>query len=146
MVSKRTTWLGSDPWLMATHTRGYSCSGTTSISNTFKGLGSGKSKCCGMGERAPKHSGVSHGGSLSIFTLPQDTDLDEHEPLHGLVPLQQDDPRLKSSAQILVARVRVPHCSRQTGETRIPETPRKRGRVGKDGGWEGGARSPMQHL
>lgn len=46
MVSKRTTWLGSEPWLMATHTRGYSCSGTTSISNTFRGLGRGKSKCC----------------------------------------------------------------------------------------------------
>lgn len=45
MVSKRTTWLGSEPWLMATHTSGYSCSGTTSISNTFSGLGRGKSKC-----------------------------------------------------------------------------------------------------
>lgn len=50
MVSKRTTWLGSEPWLMATHTRGYSCSGTTSISNTFRGLGSGKSKSCGRRE------------------------------------------------------------------------------------------------
>lgn len=36
-------------------------------------------------------------------------DLDEHEPLHGFVPLQQDDPRLQSSAQILVARVWVSH-------------------------------------
>ena len=46
MVSKRTTWPGSEPWLIATQTRGYSCSGTTSISNTFSGLGRGKSKCC----------------------------------------------------------------------------------------------------
>lgn len=46
IVSKQTTWLGSVAWLMATHTRGYSCSGTTSISNTFSGLGRGKSKCC----------------------------------------------------------------------------------------------------
>lgn len=46
MVWKRTTWLGSVPWLTATHTSGYSCSGTTSISNTRRGLGNGKSKCC----------------------------------------------------------------------------------------------------
>lgn len=46
MVSKRTTWLGSVPWLTATHTRGYSCSGTTNSSKTRKGLGNGKSKCC----------------------------------------------------------------------------------------------------
>lgn len=39
-----------------------------------------------------------------------DTDLEEHEPLHGLVPLQQDDPRLQSSTQILVARVGISHC------------------------------------
>lgn len=53
MVSKRTTCPVSVPWLMATHTRGYSCSGTTSISNTFRGLGRGKSKCCSgrRGER-----------------------------------------------------------------------------------------------
>lgn len=38
------------------------------------------------------------------------TDLDEHEPLHGLIPLQQDDPGLQRSTQILVARVRVSHC------------------------------------
>lgn len=56
MVSKRTTWPGSVPWLMATHTRGYSCSGTTSISNTFSGLGRGKSKCC-HGNRERRHRG-----------------------------------------------------------------------------------------
>lgn len=67
MVSKRTTWLGSEPWLMATHTRGYSCSGTTSISNTFRGLGSGKSKCCGRQKRARKDICVSHLLSLKIF-------------------------------------------------------------------------------
>lgn len=39
----------------------------------------------------------------------QNADLDEHEPLHGFVPLQQDDPRLQSSAQILVACVGVSH-------------------------------------
>lgn len=44
-----------------------------------------------------------------LFAL-WDTDLEEHEPLHGLVPLQQDDPRLQSSTQILVARVGVSHC------------------------------------
>lgn len=54
IVSKRTTWLGSEPWLMATHTRGYSCSGTTSISNTFRGLGSGKSKCYRRGKDSPQ--------------------------------------------------------------------------------------------
>lgn len=46
IVSNWTTWLGSVPLLMATQTMGYSCSGITSISNTFSGLGSGKSKCC----------------------------------------------------------------------------------------------------
>lgn len=53
------------------------------------------------------------GLGLKIFDRPfplWDTDLEEHEPLHGLVPLQQDDPRLQSSAQILVTRVGIPHC------------------------------------
>lgn len=67
MVSKRTTWLGFEPWLMATHTRGYSCSGTTSISNTFRGLGSGKSKCCRRQKTAQKDIRVSHLLSLKIF-------------------------------------------------------------------------------
>lgn len=38
------------------------------------------------------------------------TDLDEHEPLHGLIPLQQDNPRLQRSTQILVACVWISHC------------------------------------
>lgn len=44
-VSKRTTWLKSLPLLTPTQTRGYSCSGTTSISNTRSGQGIGKSMC-----------------------------------------------------------------------------------------------------
>lgn len=61
MVSKRTTWPGSLPWLMATHTRGYSCSGTTSISNTLSGLGSGKSKCCTKKKSQKKKNRFRHG-------------------------------------------------------------------------------------
>lgn len=39
-----------------------------------------------------------------------ETDLDEHELLHGLHPLQQHDTRLKGSTQVLVACVRVTNC------------------------------------
>lgn len=45
----------------------------------------------------------------------RNADLDEHEPLHGFVPLQQDDPRLQSAAQILVARVGVSHWDADKG-------------------------------
>lgn len=64
MVSKRTTWPGSVPWLMATHTKGYSCSGTTSISNTFNGLGRGKSKCCRRKREPTREPRVSVSGVL----------------------------------------------------------------------------------
>lgn len=37
------------------------------------------------------------------------TDLDKHKPLHGLIPLQQNDPRLQRSTQVLMTRVWVPH-------------------------------------
>lgn len=46
------------------------------------------------------------------------TDLDEHEPLHGLHPLQQHDAGLEGSTQVLVARVRVTNC---TGTTKKKE-------------------------
>lgn len=90
-----------------------------------------------------------------LFKL-RDTDLEEHEPLHGLVPLQQDDPRLQSSTQILVARVGISHCdANKSGQipvkTRILAisllakfnlTDR---RVHKQR-FGGRGRSPMQHL
>lgn len=44
-VSNRTTWLKSLPLLTPTQTSGYSCSGTTSISNILSGQGIGKSMC-----------------------------------------------------------------------------------------------------
>lgn len=66
------------------------------------------------GKRQPTGTCVSVIFSVSrswtSFRIVQNADLDEHEPLHGLVPLQQHDPRLESSTQILVARVRVSHC------------------------------------
>lgn len=42
------------------------------------------------------------------------TDLDEHELLHGLHPLQQHDAGLKGSTQVLVACVRVTDCVEST--------------------------------
>lgn len=47
----------------------------------------------------------------------QATDLDEHKPLHGLIPLQQDDARLQRSTQVLVACVRVSHYETDGKET-----------------------------
>lgn len=46
MYSMWTGWLGLDPRETLMHTSGYSCWGTTTISNTRRGLGRGKSKCC----------------------------------------------------------------------------------------------------
>lgn len=47
MYSTATGRLGLVPRDTPMHTSGYSCCGTTTISNTRTGLGSGKSKCCG---------------------------------------------------------------------------------------------------
>lgn len=72
MVSKRTTWLGSVPWLTATHTRGYSCSGTTNISNTRRGFGNGKSKCYSREDDWDMRPGVhKHGINSNITCLLQ---------------------------------------------------------------------------
>lgn len=47
----------------------------------------------------------------SVYSDGPGTDLDEHEPLHGLHPLQQHDAGLERPTQVLVSRVRVPHCT-----------------------------------
>lgn len=68
-----------------------------------------------------------------------DTHLEEHEPLHGLVPLQQDDPRLQSSTQILVARVGISHCDANKGGQIPVKTRILAGESIKSRGSEGGA-------
>lgn len=50
--------------------------------------------------------------SLDLFQLSIVSNLYKHESLHGFVPLQQNNPRLQSSAEILVTRVRIPHWQR----------------------------------
>lgn len=41
------------------------------------------------------------------------SNLYEHESLHGFVPLQQNNPRLQSSTEILVTCVRIPHWEKE---------------------------------
>lgn len=58
MYSTMTGRLGLDPRDTPMHTMGYSCWGTTTISNTLRGLGRGKSKCC-ESQRGGKSSAVA---------------------------------------------------------------------------------------
>lgn len=44
--------------------------------------------------------------------------LDKHKPLHGLIPLQQDNPRLQRSTQVLVACIRISHWEVETTVTK----------------------------
>ncbi len=69
IVWKRTTCPGSVPWLTATHTRGNSCSGTTSISNTRSGFGKGKSKCCEREREREIKASQCHMPSFVLFSL-----------------------------------------------------------------------------
>ncbi len=124
IVWKRTTCPGSVPWLTATHTRGNSCSGTTSISNTRSGFGKGKSKCCEREIERDKSFTMSYAifcfiqsvfnstSSLQILFFCM-SNLYKHESLHGFVPLQQNNPRQQSSAEILVTCVRIPHWKKE---------------------------------
>jgi len=57
MLSKLIGWLGSGRRDTPMHTRGYSCSASASIWNTFRGLGSGKSKFWNTQTHTHTHTG-----------------------------------------------------------------------------------------
>lgn len=118
MVPNRTTWLSSVPLLTATQIRGQVCSGTTNISKTSNGHGSGKSMFCWNREILNyifQWSLDSIRIWIFIFFVEvmlwrAATDLNEHKLLHGLHPLQQHDAGLKSPTQVFMPRVWVTHC------------------------------------
>lgn len=47
------------------------------------------------------------------------TNLYKHESLHGFVPLQQNNPRLQSSAEILVTCVWIPHWKKESEQIKL---------------------------